>query len=135
MRALRLAPHRLHSPVLTVLTLLVAASVACQTLQPMSVAEKFIQGTWGWSQDFGDGHGSYLNWTFAAGTFTAEGYPPLYQTGRYAVIDSAGEMLTLALTDQSGDWGTDDSTLVILIDEAAGSLTIDNNGPYNRVNP
>ncbi|MCC7361679.1 MAG: hypothetical protein IT317_19500 [Anaerolineales bacterium] len=123
------------SPGLAALTLLLAASLACQTLRPMSAQEQFIQGTWGWGQDFGDGHGSYLTWTFAAGSFTVEGYPPLHQTGRYAVSDSTNDTLTLALTDQSGDWGTADRAVIVVIDEAAGSLTIENNGPYNRVTP
>jgi hypothetical protein len=134
-----MSKHEFPRPARAALTLamaqLLAASLACQTLIPMSASEKFIQGSWGWGQDLGNGFSSYLVWTFDAGSFTAEGYPPLYQSGHYHVVAEDGDTLTLKLTDQAGDWPTDDREMLVVIDQAAGSLTIDNNGPFSPSTP
>lgn len=117
------------------LALLVAASWACQALRPMSAGEQFIQGAWHWSQDLGDGHASYREWTFDAGKFTVESYPPLYQTGPYRVLREDGDTLVLGPAGQEGDWPADDREMIVVLDQTAGTLRIDNSGPYSRAVP
>ena len=114
--------------------MLLAASLACSTLL-MGENERFIQGTWTHSTDNGDGHGTYLELTFTPGRFKMEGYPPLTQTGRYRVTSSLGTALVLQLTDQAGDLPTGDREMVVVLDRAAGQLTIDGGGPYTRSGP
>jgi hypothetical protein len=79
-----------------------------------------------------DGHAAYLDVTFSPGNFEMQGYPPLYQTGRYRVLSSSGDTLTLRLTNQEGDLPTDDQDMVIVLDRAADRITIDGQGPYTR---
>jgi hypothetical protein len=120
--------------VLACFAVLLAATLACSTLF-MGDNERFIQGTWTHGTDSGDGHGTYLELTFLPGGFKMQGYPPLEQTGAYRVLSSAGDTLTLRLTGQAGDLPTDDRDMVIVLDRAAHSLTIDGGGPYSRSGP
>lgn len=113
---------------------LLAASLACSTLF-MGDKERFIQGTWAFGTSTDDGHGTYLELTFKPGSFAMWGYPPLEQTGRYEVIGSAGDSLTLRLSGQTGDLPTDDREMVVVIDRAGETLTIDGSGPYTRTGP
>jgi hypothetical protein len=113
---------------------LTAATLACATLG-MGDNERFIQGGWSHGTDNGDGHGTYLLLTFTPGYFSMEGYPPLEQRGRYRVVDSRGDTLTLAFTHQSGDLPTDDRELLIVLDRTADTLLIDGGGPYTRSGP
>jgi hypothetical protein len=94
--------------------------------------EKFIQGKWTAAGDQGEGHSWYLEWTFDNGRFEMTGYPPIQQSGLYQIATSAENTLTLTMTEQQGDFGTEDSTLTILIDPDNNSLTIDNLGPFSR---
>jgi hypothetical protein len=126
--------HPARLALLTSLALLLAASLACSTLL-MGDNERFIQGTWTYGTDLGDGHGSYLEVTFTPGYFNMEGYPPLEHSGRYQVASALGNSLTLRLTHQAGDLPGDDRDMVVVIDRAAGTLTIDGSGPYTRLGP
>ncbi len=116
------------------LSALAAATLACATLG-MGDNERFIQGAWSFGTDNGDGHGTYLVLTFTPGYFSMEGYPPLEQRGRYRVVDSRGDTLTLEFTHQSGDLPTDDREVLIVLDRAANTLLIDGSGPYSRSGP
>jgi hypothetical protein len=110
---------------------LLAATLACATLA-MGENERFIQGTWTQGTDNGDGHGTYLELRFEAGRFTMQGYPPLEQSGRYRVTGSEGDLLTLELTDQSGDLPTDDREMLLVLDRANDSLMVDGGAPFTR---
>lgn len=124
----------MRRPIVISLALLLAATLACSTLM-MGETERFIQGTWAHGTDSGDGHGTYLELTFTPGGFRLWGYPPLEQTGRYRVVGEAADTLTLRLTGQAGDFGTDDRDMVIVLDRAANTLMIDGGGPYTRSGP
>jgi hypothetical protein len=112
-------------------------TLACSLTNQMTMStdERFLQGAWMYSADLGDGHSSYLQWTFNAGYFTVEGYPPLYQTGRYRVISSTNDVVVLRLTGQSGDWPTDDTDIEVVLDRANAQLLIGNQGPFTRTSP
>ena len=123
-----------HLRVLAAVVVLLASSLACSTLL-MGENERFIQGTWSYGTDNGDGHGTYLELTFSPGHFRMEGYPPLEQTGQYRVTSSLGSSLVLQLTGQAGDLPTDDREMVIELDTNLGQLIIDGGGPYTRTGP
>ncbi len=99
---------------------------------PLDPNDQYIQGSWEASGDLGEGHSWFLKWTFNNGTFSVDGYPPLQQTGHYRVKSSIGSTLTIELTDQKGDWPTDDRTITILIDHGTNTMTIDNQGPFTK---
>ena len=124
-------PTAARAAVLISLAWLLAATLACSTLL-MGENERFIQGTWTYTIDQGDGHAAYLDVTFTPGFFEMQGYPPLEQSGRYRVVSSDGDTLTLRLTEQEGDLPTDDQDMVIALDRAADQITIDGQGPYWR---
>ncbi len=113
----------------TLAILLIPLLVACGPADPN---EKFIQGTWTASGAIDDGHAWFLDWTFKDGSFEVTGYPPLHQTGKYQIVSSDGDTLTLKLTDQQGDWPTDDREMTIFIDTANETLKIDNQGPFTH---
>lgn len=103
---------------------------ACKNPDP-NVA--FIQGKWNHSEQVSDDFYSYIEWTFADGSFEAEGYPPLYHKGKYSVVKSEENKLTLLLTNQEGDWPTEDRELVIEIMKDEDQLKIGNTSPFTRV--
>lgn len=119
-----------------VLPALIVLSVLLSACGPTDPNDRFIQGTWSAAGDLGDNvHSWYLEWTFKNGTFEVTGYPPLNQTGHYRVQASQGQHLTLLLTDQKGDWPTDDRTIELQIDAGHNTVIIDNQGPFSRRDP
>src|ERR671927_1557894 len=113
--------------------LVVIALTICCAIGFASAAKKtnedFIQGTWRLTGEEG-GHGWFLEWTFDHGRFNLKGYPPLYQEGKYRVIKSDANRLTLDLYDQKGNFGTDDSQVELAIDKKRDGLTIKAQGPF-----
>jgi hypothetical protein len=120
---------------LTYLPLALLLTLFLTACGPTDPNEKFIQGTWMAAGDLGEGHSWYLEWTFENGKFSVEGYPPLTQTGDYKVTKSEGTTLTLELTNQEGDWPTDDTEIIVIIDPDNQTLTIDNQGPFTKTTP
>ena len=94
--------------------------------------EDFIQGMWRLTGENG-GHAWYLEWTFNRGRFNLRGYPPLAQDGKYRIIKSAGDKLTLELYDQQGNFGTEDGRVEVVLDKKRDTLTIKGQGPFARV--
>ncbi len=94
--------------------------------------EDFIQGMWRLTGE-NSGHAWFLEWTFHRGRFDLKGYPPLAQAGKYRVIKTDGDKLTLELYDQKGNFGTEDSQIEIVIDKKKETLMIKGQGPFNRV--
>lgn len=94
--------------------------------------EDFMQGTWRLTGQNG-GVGWFLEWTFDRGTFNLKGYPPLYQEGKYRIIKTDGNKLTLELYDQKGNFGTDNSQIEVVIDKKKDTLTIKAQGPFKRI--
>jgi hypothetical protein len=95
--------------------------------------EKFIQGTWRLTGENG-GHGWFLEWTFDHGKFDLKGYPPLYQGGKYRIIKTEGNKMTLELYDQDGNFGTENSQIEIVVDKEKDKLMIKGQGPFERRN-
>lgn len=113
----------------------ILALLACSTLLPLDPNEQALQGSWTQTMDQGDGHTSFLTWTFDHGRFEVQGYPPLYQTGHYEVVDRHANGLVLRLYDQSGDWPTAERQVTIVLAEDGQSLTMDGGEPFFRITP
>jgi hypothetical protein len=96
-----------------------------------SRAERFIQGTWFYA---GTVPGTpqhrpvswHVEWTFNSGYFRQSGYPPLLSEGRYRVVRSAENAITLTLFEQKGNFSEADRTIEIAIDHAAGTISVNN---------
>jgi hypothetical protein len=112
--------------------------VALSSLSPAPTApnldaeEKTIQGTWRLAGTNGR-HSWFLEWTFDAGKFKLQGYPPLYQEGSYRIVKTDGNKLTLELYDQKGNFGTEPSQIEILVNKAGDRLKIKGQEPFTRV--
>jgi hypothetical protein len=93
--------------------------------------EKFIQGTWQLRGE-NDGHAWFLEWTFDQGKFNLKGYPPLYQEGKYRIVKTEGNKMTLELYDQQGNFGTENRRIEVISDKSKDTLMIDDKGPFTR---
>lgn len=113
-----------------VLTVCVSQFSACSLM--MNEEEKFIQGTWRASGEIDKGHSWFLEWTFDKGKFEQIGYPPITQEGKYKVLKTEGNKLTLELYDQKGTFGTEKSTLEIVIDREKNKLKIGSTEGFTR---
>ena len=116
-------------PLLTI-ALLLFSSVA-HTASLHKTNEDFIQGKWRLTGE-NDGHAWFLEWTFDRGRFDLKGYPPLAQEGKYRIIKSDGDKLTLELYDQKGNFGTDNSQIEVVIHKKKNTLMIKGQGPFKR---
>jgi len=58
--------------------------------RPSFEAEKYLQGRWRVEGENG-GRSRFLEWTFADGNFRQSGYPPLFQEGKYRVLNVDGD--------------------------------------------
>ena len=100
--------------------------------------EEFIVGTWRLDGELppnNTGHPFhwFLEYTFSKeGTFMLTGYPPLMQKGKYRVVKSVDEKLTLELYEQSGNFGTKDKTIEVKLDQEKGVLIIDGKEGFKR---
>ena len=95
--------------------------------------EDYIQGAWRAAGETGI-RAWFLEWTFDNGNFKQTGYPPIAQEGRYKVISSDGDQITLELYEQKGTFGAGKRTLQILIDED-DQLTISGTKGFSRIKP
>jgi hypothetical protein len=93
--------------------------------------EEYIKGTWRLDGELppnNTGHGFhwFLEYTFNSdGTFLLTGYPPLMQKGKYRVVEDQDNKLTLDLYEQSGNFGTKDKRIEVVIDREKKRLGID----------
>jgi len=93
--------------------------------------EQFIQGTWEIAQSGADNE--FFQWVFNNGLFSREQVidrnNPLYTTGRYRVLQSNGDFLTLELFDYDGDrisYENNPMSIQIVIDRENNTLEITN---------
>lgn len=106
------------------LTIFLSGSAAAQD------NEKFIQkAVWRLSGQLpknNQGHSMawFLEWTFTDGKFLLTGYPPLKQEGKYRIVKTEENKLTLELFDQSGNFGTENKQIEIIIDRKNNKLKI-----------
>ncbi len=94
--------------------------------------EKVMQGTWRLTGSNGK-HAWFLEWTFAEGKFELKGYPPLHQQGKYRIVKTEDNKLTLELYEQSGNFGTENKQMQIIVNKEKDTLMIDDKGPFNRI--
>lgn len=97
----------------------------------MNEAENRIQGTWRAEGESG-GRSWFLEWTFAGGKFKQTGYPPITQEGKYRVLSSDADQLTLELYEQEGTFGGGKREIRILPDKETGQLTISGRSGFKR---
>ena len=101
--------------------------------------EEFIIGTWrldGELPPANGGHGFhwFLEYTFDAdGTFILTGYPPLMQKGKYRVVKSDENRLTVDLYEQSGNFGDKNKRIEIVVDREKETLIIDGKEGFKRL--
>ena len=117
------------SPILVIALILFSALTLATAAKKSN--EDFIQGTWRMTGQNGM-YGWFLEWTFDRGKFNLKGYPPLYQEGKYRIIKTEGDKLTLELYDQKGNFGTDNSQIEVIINKKKNTLTIKGQGPFTR---
>lgn len=117
---------------LAAIILLLCAGAAQTASSRVKTNEDFIQGMWRLTGE-DHGHAWYLEWTFHRGRFELKGYPPLAQHGKYRIIRTDGNKLTLELYDQKGNFGTEDSQVEVVFDKKKDTLMIKDKGPFNRV--
>ncbi|MEP7077176.1 MAG: hypothetical protein ABI878_15325 [Acidobacteriota bacterium] len=93
--------------------------------------EDTIIGTWRLDGELpanNTGHGFhwFLEYTLNTdGTFMLTGYPPLMQKGKYRVVKSEENKLTVDLYEQSGNFGTKDKQIEVQVDREKETLKID----------
>jgi hypothetical protein len=101
-------------------------------------SEKFIQGTWRLEGELpknesGRTFSWFLEWTFSNGAFVQTGYPPLRQEGKYRIVKKESSKLTLELYEQTGNFGTENKQIEIVIDKKKKKLKIDGKTGFTRV--
>lgn len=121
----------MKTALLLLIILFVSALPAVSRLADAS--EPDIQGTWRLRGDDGKGHAWFLEWTFEKGKFDLKGYPPLHQEGSYRIVKTKGAKLTLELYEQQGNFGTENSQIVIIVNKKRDTLMIKGQGPFARV--
>ncbi|MEJ2263506.1 MAG: hypothetical protein P8X95_08670 [Anaerolineales bacterium] len=103
--------------------------------------EMFIQGTWynndeHLKQVVGE---SPLEtwWTFDRGAYELSAccFVKTSETGRYEILKSEGDSLTLGLFNRNGDVSGSRAQIKIVIDREAETLRIQRAGPFERVGP
>lgn len=105
---------------------------------PRTSNEDYIKGTWRLDGELppnNTGHGFhwFLEYTFSSdGTFMLTGYPPLMQKGKYRIVKSEDDKLTVDLYEQSGNFGDKDKRIDIVVDREKEALKIDGKEGFKR---
>ena len=100
--------------------------------------EAFIQGTWIYAEPSVGGvtpqSSVHTNWTFARGRVEAHSCCDFRpgMTGRYRILGSEDDLLTLELYDLEGATDTDTLEIALLLNRTRESLTIQGTGPFLR---
>jgi len=100
--------------------------------------EDYIRATWRLDGELppnNTGHGFrwFLEYTFSEdGSFMLTGYPPLMQKGKYRVVKTEDDKITLELYEQSGNFGTRDKRIEIQVDRKNDFLNIDSKKGFKR---
>lgn len=94
----------------------------------MSENEKFIQGTWYFSEEVSEGFSSFQKWQFEKGTFTMEGYPPIHRKGSYQVIFDEENIIRLSLKEDENK----EQILKLTLDKENQALLLNATGSFVR---
>lgn len=120
-------------PALLLLLFIGLSPVIVSSARAQNSEEKFIQGTWRLEGKNDEQHSWMLEWTFDQGKFKLVGYPPLYQGGKYRVVKTEDQKMTLEMYDQQGNFGTENSKIEVIPDKSKNTLMIKGQGPFTRV--
>lgn len=82
----------------------------------IELTEESLQGTWRAAGETPDRHTWFLEWTFKDGRFKQAGYPPITQEGKYRVVASEANKLTIELFEQNGTFGKEPQQIEISVD-------------------
>jgi hypothetical protein len=76
-------------------------------------------------------------WTFDRGAYELSAccFVETSETGRYEILKSEGDSLTLELFNRNGEAGDSRTQIKIVVDREAGTLRIQRAGPFERVGP
>jgi hypothetical protein len=116
---------------------LVAFLVACASDEN----EAFIQGSWFYnSQHIQEQVGeSFLEvyWTFDGGNYETYSccFMEFHQYGRYAIVESEGDRLTLELFNIDGKFNSERVQILVKIDRQADMISLTGGGPFTRISP
>ena len=119
-----------------ILAILVALIVVSCANPILDANEQFIQGSWFyWRQIEQVGFTYWIRWTFEQGRFKQEGRL-LHIEGRYRIVKSDDDQLTLELSEVSDEIGQrielSEPQINIVIDRNTGILTIKQEGSFTR---
>jgi hypothetical protein len=120
-----------------ILTVLFAATLLLAACTDEN--DQFLQGTWYYkdlhlNQVAGETYLEVL-WSFQNGTFeffTCCFSGEIHQTGRYRILDSQGDVITLELFNVNGTISRGNSEVRIVIDRDADTLEIQGTGDFTR---
>jgi len=122
--------------------LLVLVSIASLVLGCSDANDQFIQGTWFYRDPHLESVSgeTYLEtvWTFDRGSFefyTCCFAGEMHQTGRYRILDSKENILTIELFNIKGSGTGGRGKMRLVIDREADTLVIQRGGPHTRVVP
>ena len=119
------------------LVLLCAFLTACTSDEN----EAFIQGSWFYnSQHIQEQVGeSFLEvyWTFDGGNYETYSccFMEFHQYGRYAIVESEGDRLTLELFNIDGKFNSERVQILVKIDRQADMISLTGGGPFTRISP
>ena len=119
------------------LILLVSLLGACTPDQN----EVFIQGSWFYnSQHIQEQVGESFSetiWIFDGGTYETYTccFVEFQQYGRYDILESEGDKLTLELFNINGKFNSERFSLAITIDREADTIRLARAGPFTRMTP
>ena len=103
--------------------------------------EAFIQGRWFYNdlhiqQQVGESF-SETYWTFDGGNYETYTccFVEFQQYGRYTVLESEGDRLTLEFFNIDGKFNTERFQAIVKIDRQADTIRLLRGGPFTRISP
>ena len=116
---------------------LVSFLTACQSDEN----EAFIQGRWFYNdlhiqQQVGESF-SETYWTFDGGNYETYTccFVEFQQYGRYTILESEGDRLTLEFFNIDGKFNTERFQAIVKIDRQANTISLLRGGPFTRISP
>lgn len=116
---------------------LVSFLTACQSDEN----EAFIQGRWFYNdlhiqQQVGESF-SETYWTFDGGNYETYTccFVEFQQYGRYTVLESEGDRLTLEFFNIDGKFNSERFQAIVKIDRQANTISLLRGGPFTRISP
>ena len=134
-----LVKRKVNSRLVFLLGIIVLVSflTACQSDEN----EDFIQGRWFYNdlhiqQQVGESF-SETYWTFDGGNYETYTccFVEFQQYGRYTVLESEGDRLTLEFFNIDGKFNSERFQAIVKIDRQADTISLLRGGPFTRISP